>query len=73
MNIKYQVNLTDYTVTFTTNNDPFVKKMNGIRFGIVGLKIVESYLLENYRIVLVIDKIIEKENSYLMTFNEMVL
>ena len=71
MKITYKVNLNDYTVTMITDNDPFVKKMNGRELDVMGLKIFESHLLENYKLLLVLDKI-EKDNNnnYTITFIE---
>ena len=71
MKTTYKVNLNDYTVTMITDNDPFVKKMNGRELGPIGLQILESHLLENYKLLLILDKI-EKDNNnnYTITFIE---
>lgn len=71
MRTTYKVNLSDYTITMITDNDPFVKKMNGRKLHAMGLRIFESYLLENYKLLLVLDKV-EKDNNnnYIITFIE---
>lgn len=71
MKTTYKVNLNDYTITMITNDDPFVKIMSKRELGPMGLQILESHLLENYKLLLVLDKV-EKDNNnnYTITFIE---
>ena len=71
MKTTYKVNLSDYTITMITNNDPFVKITSKRELGPMGLQILESHLLENYKLLLVLDKV-EKDNNnnYTITFIE---